>query len=795
MRKVKDAKDLSNNELIYFKGHAKATYMSDGSTVEDAINNIKDNGSENSDLFDYETKVESQNKFQQAKDYTDSKIAKLQEGVVTQTIELTKNWNWVSFYVETSLEKLQNALGTKGIEIKHMDFTTSYDEESGLWLPGDNPLTSIEPSKMYMINANSDCVIELEGKLLEDVEITLNSGVNWIAYPLNVSMDVNMAFMHLEVTDGDDIKSDEREFSGYLEGWGWDGNLSILKPGQGYIYTNNSSETKTFKYPTELDIKLLNYETKEDALAKLQEAKDYTDTKTDELRDVVTQTLSLTAGIRWYSFYVDITLEQLQHALGTNVTSIFTSYDGNTEITSSYDANTNTWSGNLTTLDITKMYMIEVNTDCEISLTGRKIPNSTKYILNPGWNWISFPMNTSTLVKDALSKLSANNDDVIEGKSGYATYYEGYGWIGTLETLEPGQGYMYQNTSTEPKTLVFTTELIDTKSELNKKQDTITDLETIRQGAAKGTTALQEHQDISGKADVNGNPNGIVVKEDNPQNPINIHPYGIIESESWKYNEVYSTEWVPYFLLSGNSLSLGSGISTDDGFKIEAVQNIGTRDRGDEEFLRTSHTVIQQWDERGSCKGTGLLLTDDFIQLYTYNPESETDTSENMTELELEVPFNDLIYDTRLRGIAEPISNHDAVNKKYVDNNYVSVNNIKTINGESLLGEGNITIESSSSNNTKTPIIRITVNNGNCEVSADTKTYITCDGNVNISLKSHEEDNYVHSYEIVLLIGEIAYSISFPNSVKWSKPLTITKNTRYNIIIEDNIAIWTSITN
>ena len=40
-RKIKDAKDLSTNELIYFKGHAKATYMSNGTTVEDAINNIE----------------------------------------------------------------------------------------------------------------------------------------------------------------------------------------------------------------------------------------------------------------------------------------------------------------------------------------------------------------------------------------------------------------------------------------------------------------------------------------------------------------------------------------------------------------------------------------------------------------------------------------------------------------------------------------------------------------------------------------------------------------------------------
>lgn len=39
-RKIMNAKDLSTNELIYFRGHAKATYMSDGiTTVEDAINN------------------------------------------------------------------------------------------------------------------------------------------------------------------------------------------------------------------------------------------------------------------------------------------------------------------------------------------------------------------------------------------------------------------------------------------------------------------------------------------------------------------------------------------------------------------------------------------------------------------------------------------------------------------------------------------------------------------------------------------------------------------------------------
>lgn len=43
-RKIKDAKDLATDELIYFKGHAKATYMSDGRTVEDAVNQIGTGG-------------------------------------------------------------------------------------------------------------------------------------------------------------------------------------------------------------------------------------------------------------------------------------------------------------------------------------------------------------------------------------------------------------------------------------------------------------------------------------------------------------------------------------------------------------------------------------------------------------------------------------------------------------------------------------------------------------------------------------------------------------------------------
>ena len=55
-RQIKDAKDLTTNELVYFRGHAKATYMSNGATVEDAINSL--GGGSGADMTNYYTKAQ-----------------------------------------------------------------------------------------------------------------------------------------------------------------------------------------------------------------------------------------------------------------------------------------------------------------------------------------------------------------------------------------------------------------------------------------------------------------------------------------------------------------------------------------------------------------------------------------------------------------------------------------------------------------------------------------------------------------------------------------------------------------
>ena len=58
IRQIRDAKDSLSGELIYFKGHAQAVYMSDGTTVEDAINNIEISGGGSIDTSNLATKEE-----------------------------------------------------------------------------------------------------------------------------------------------------------------------------------------------------------------------------------------------------------------------------------------------------------------------------------------------------------------------------------------------------------------------------------------------------------------------------------------------------------------------------------------------------------------------------------------------------------------------------------------------------------------------------------------------------------------------------------------------------------------
>ena len=150
--------------------------------------------------------------------------------------------------------------------------------------------------------------------------------------------------------------------------------------------------------------------------------------------------------MNYCSFYVDITLADLQTALtdvlgtGSGVSITIKSQTQNCKLTRGR------WTGQLSSLDLGKMYLITVNSDCEITLEGMLVDPAAHVVSivgNGNPTWIAYPFNTEMTVTDAFAGF-ATNGDVVKSKTQNSSYTRGR-WNGQLQTLEPGQGYIYKS--------------------------------------------------------------------------------------------------------------------------------------------------------------------------------------------------------------------------------------------------------------------------------------------------------------------------------------------------------------
>ena len=175
---------------------------------------------------------------------------------------------------------------------------------------------------------------------------------------------------------------------------------------------------------------------------------------TENAAQTVTQTSTFTSGTNWWTPNIDLDgatlLSMLESALGSNGVKII-AQDGTFVVNS-----VNGWSGQLTSLEVGKMYMIQTNAACNISLEGNSVTLTGQTVtLNQGKNWIGYYGAQPIAVNAALAGLSATVGDVIVTQDGRSTTYSIYGWGGTLTTFEPGQAYIYYSKSTTVQTFTF----------------------------------------------------------------------------------------------------------------------------------------------------------------------------------------------------------------------------------------------------------------------------------------------------------------------------------------------------
>lgn len=102
--------------------------------------------------------------------------------------------------------------------------------------------------------------------------------------------------------------------------------------------------------------------------------------------------------------------------------------------------------GNLKQLLPTETYKVKMSAkDTRENLKGDAFNAGRNAIsLKKGWNWIGYPVNAVATLTEAFAKTMPTEGDLILAKDGKQAEYTGGAWIGELENLEPGKGYMYK---------------------------------------------------------------------------------------------------------------------------------------------------------------------------------------------------------------------------------------------------------------------------------------------------------------------------------------------------------------
>jgi hypothetical protein len=104
----------------------------------------------------------------------------------------------------------------------------------------------------------------------------------------------------------------------------------------------------------------------------------------------------------------------------------------------------NNWVNNIGNLRKTEGYKILVESNCTLDITGTPMTFPLYYNLKEGWNIISFPYNRSLNALEVVKPLIAEGILLkVQDERGRFIQYseESLGWINTIGSFNPGEGY------------------------------------------------------------------------------------------------------------------------------------------------------------------------------------------------------------------------------------------------------------------------------------------------------------------------------------------------------------------
>lgn len=176
---------------------------------------------------------------------------------------------------------------------------------------------------------------------------------------------------------------------------------------------------------------------------------------------LIKQNIPLKQGWTWVSFPIKSSQLNSSNGLFQNVNPTVGDVSMGQSNFDQYASNG--WIGSLTSTGgyaMANSYKVKVSAIDTIVLSGSiTLPDSVPVSVTPGWNWIGFTSLKNIPVNEALGNYSAVNGDLLKGQFSFAYYDTQMGWLGSLATMIPGEGYMLKaanaSTFTYPNTAVF----------------------------------------------------------------------------------------------------------------------------------------------------------------------------------------------------------------------------------------------------------------------------------------------------------------------------------------------------
>ena len=158
------------------------------------------------------------------------------EPLMAITLGLEQGWNWTSHNLATSVHRSR----LTGYAQHIMGHTESYVKDADAQWSGT--FSAMRPAIGYKVKMDTRADITLRGELYDPATpVTLHQGWNWIGCPLYNATTLEAALKEYTPTEGDAIIG-INAFATYEEGR-WEGTLTSLIPGQGYLLKCQSPQT------------------------------------------------------------------------------------------------------------------------------------------------------------------------------------------------------------------------------------------------------------------------------------------------------------------------------------------------------------------------------------------------------------------------------------------------------------------------------------------------------------------------------------------------------------------------